>query len=58
MIGWAIAFFILAVIAAILGFGEMAAGFAMIAKILFFLFLLLFVLALVARALRGRKPPV
>ena len=58
MLGWAVLFFILAIIAAIFGFGNIAAGLATIGKILFFVFLILLVLALVARAVRGRTPPV
>ena len=54
MLGWAIAFFILAIIAAVFGFGNIAAGATSIAQILFFVFLVLFVLALVVRLLRGR----
>jgi uncharacterized membrane protein YtjA (UPF0391 family) len=46
MIRWAITFAILALIAGVLGFGGMAAGFADIAKILLFVFLALCVLAL------------
>ena len=56
MLGWALTFFIIAIIAAFLGFGGIAAGAAEIAKIIFFLFLILFVIALLARALRGRPP--
>lgn len=52
MLGWALTFFIIAVIAAVMGFGGIAAGAAGIAKILFFIFLVLFVLALVARSKR------
>ena len=39
MLGWAIAFFVLALIAAVLGFGGIAGASAGIAKILFFVFL-------------------
>lgn len=55
MLGWAIMFFILAVIAAILGFGGIAASMAWIAKILFFVFLALFVISMVSRAIQGRS---
>ena len=48
MLGWTLTFVILAIVAAVLGFGGMASGFATIAKVLFFVFLVLFVLALVA----------
>lgn len=56
MLGWAIAFFVLALIAAALGFGGIAGASAGIAKILFFVFLALLVLTFVARAVRGRPP--
>lgn len=47
MIRWAIAFAILALIAGVLGFGGLAGDFAMISKILLFVFLVLFVVTLV-----------
>jgi uncharacterized membrane protein YtjA (UPF0391 family) len=56
MLGWAILFFILAVAASIFGFGGLAATFAGVAKILFFVFLVLFILALIF-GFRGRKRP-
>jgi uncharacterized membrane protein YtjA (UPF0391 family) len=56
MLSWALAFFVIAVIAAIFGFGNIAAGAAAIAKILFFLFLVLFVVALIGALIRGRPP--
>jgi uncharacterized membrane protein YtjA (UPF0391 family) len=46
MLRWAIAFFIIAIIAAIFGFGGIAVAAAGIAKILFFIFLVLFLVAL------------
>jgi uncharacterized membrane protein YtjA (UPF0391 family) len=46
MLRWAIAFFIVAIIAAIFGFGGIAVAAAGIAKILFFIFLVLFIVAL------------
>lgn len=47
MLNWAVTFFIIAVIAAIFGFGGIAAGASSIAQILFYLFLIGFVIALV-----------
>ncbi len=47
MLRWAILFAILALVAGVLGFGGLAGDFALIAKILLFLFLALFVVALV-----------
>lgn len=57
MLGWAITFFVIAIIAAVFGFGGIASASAGIAQLLFFVFLALFVIALIARAVRG-KPPV
>ena len=48
MLRYAIIFFIVAIIAALFGFGGIAAGATEIAKILFFVFLVLFVVSLVA----------
>ncbi|MFZ2100155.1 MAG: DUF1328 domain-containing protein, partial [Oricola sp.] len=50
MLGWALTFLVVALIAAALGFGGIAGASAGIAKILFFVFLILFVVSLVARA--------
>ena len=54
-LGWAAAFFILAVIAAIFGFGGLAAGMTLIAEILFFIFLVAFVLAIVGEVVARRR---
>ena len=56
MLGWALTFFIIAIIAAVFGFTNIAAGAASIAQVLFFVFLVLFVVAAIASALRGRPP--
>lgn len=56
MFGWALAFALIAVIAAVLGFGVLAGAAATIAKWLFFIALALAVLAAVMDALRGRPP--
>lgn len=47
MLGWALAFFIIAIIAGVFGFGGIAAGAASIAQILFWAFVVLFVLSLI-----------
>ncbi len=57
MLSWALAFFIIAIIAAVFGFGGIAAGATEIAKILFFLFVILFAVSLVAGLVRGRGKP-
>jgi uncharacterized membrane protein YtjA (UPF0391 family) len=51
MLSWALTFLIIAVIAAVLGFGIIAGTAASIAKVLFFVFLILFLVSLV----RGRS---
>ncbi|HEX7013232.1 MAG TPA: DUF1328 domain-containing protein [Steroidobacteraceae bacterium] len=54
MLSWALTFFIVAIISAVLGFTTVAGATAGIAKVLFFIFLVLTLVALVAGALRGR----
>ncbi len=54
MLGWAVTFFVLAIIAALLGFGGIAGATAGLAQILFWIFLALLVLSFIARAVRGR----
>ncbi|MDX5359612.1 MAG: DUF1328 domain-containing protein [Rhodobacterales bacterium] len=56
MLGWAITFLIVALIAGVLGFGGIAGTSVGIAKVLFFIFIILFVVSLIARAIRGRPP--
>lgn len=56
MLGWAVTFLIIALIAAALGFGGIAGTSTGIAQILFFIFIVLFVVAMIARAIRGRPP--
>lgn len=52
MLYWAAVFFIIAIIAAVFGFGGVYVAAAGIAKILFFVFLVLFVISLVAGGIR------
>ncbi|GAA0530324.1 uncharacterized membrane protein YtjA (UPF0391 family) [Rhizomicrobium palustre] len=58
MLQWAVTFFILALIAAFLGFFAMAGLAAEIAKILLIAFVVLFAISLITGGLRGRAPPV
>ena len=60
MLGYVITFFILAVLAAFLGFGGLAADFAGIAKFLALVFVILFIASLVYSLLTGRSagPPL
>lgn len=51
MLSWSVVFFIVAIIAGVLGFGGISAAAAGFAKILFFVFLIAFVISLV----RGRR---
>ena len=53
MLSWALAFFIIAIIAAIFGFGGIAVGAASIAKVLFFGFLILAAVSLIFHLVRG-----
>jgi uncharacterized membrane protein YtjA (UPF0391 family) len=58
MLGWALTFLIIALIAAVLGFGDIA-GFAVeIAKIIFFVAIVLFVISAIFALIRGRSPTV
>ena len=58
MLGWALTFLVIALIAAVLGFGGIA-GFAVeIAKIIFFVAIILFLISAVFALIRGRSPTV
>lgn len=52
MLGWALAFLVIALIAAALGFGGIAGTSAGIAQVLFFVFIALFVISLIMRLVR------
>jgi uncharacterized membrane protein YtjA (UPF0391 family) len=52
MIRWVITFLVVALIAAVLGFGGIAEGAADIAKIIFYIFIVLFVISLLGRLFR------
>jgi uncharacterized membrane protein YtjA (UPF0391 family) len=54
MLSWAVTFLVIAIIAAVLGFGGIAGTAAGIAKILFFIFLIVFVISLIMGLGRGR----
>jgi len=57
MIGWVLTFLVLALIAALFGFGGIAEAFTDIAQILFVVFLVLLVAGLIFGAVRGRRTP-
>jgi uncharacterized membrane protein YtjA (UPF0391 family) len=56
MLRWALTFFILAIVAAILGFGGIAGAATDIARILFFFFLVGLIISGLVRAFSGRMP--
>jgi uncharacterized membrane protein YtjA (UPF0391 family) len=53
MLSWALTFLVVALIAAVLGFGGVAGAATGIAKILFFVFLVLFLISLVVPRMRS-----
>jgi uncharacterized membrane protein YtjA (UPF0391 family) len=52
MLYYAALFFVIALVAALFGFGGIAAGAATIAQVLFFIFLVLFIVSLIAGLMR------
>jgi uncharacterized membrane protein YtjA (UPF0391 family) len=54
LLRWALLFLVIAVIAAIFGFGNVAAGATEIAKVLFYIFLAICVILLIAGAVTYR----
>ena len=58
MLGWALTFLVIALIAGALGFTGVYVAAAGIAKILFFIFVVLFLVSLVMHMVRGRGPTV
>src|SRR6056297_674895 len=56
MLGWALTFLVVALIAAVLGFGGIAGAAVEIAKIIFFVAIVLFLIAAVVGVVRGRSP--
>ncbi len=58
MLTWALTFLVVALIAGALGFGGVAIVSVEIARILFFVFIVLFILAALGHAFRGKTPPI
>jgi uncharacterized membrane protein YtjA (UPF0391 family) len=58
MLKWALTFFIVAIIAAVFGFGGIAAGAVEIARILFVVFIVLFIVAVLMQVLNGKTPKI
>jgi uncharacterized membrane protein YtjA (UPF0391 family) len=56
MLRWAFAFFIIAIIAGIFGFGGIASGAADIARVCFFFFIVVFAVSLIWALVTGRSP--
>jgi uncharacterized membrane protein YtjA (UPF0391 family) len=57
MLRWALGFFVVAIIAAVFGFGNIAAGASDIARICFFFFIVFFAVSLVWGLATGRRIP-
>jgi uncharacterized membrane protein YtjA (UPF0391 family) len=57
MLSWALTFLIIALVAAVFGFGGIYVAAAGIAKILFFVFIVLFVISLVTGGMARRDLP-
>jgi uncharacterized membrane protein YtjA (UPF0391 family) len=57
MLGWALTFLLVAIIAAIFGFGVIVTTAAGIAQILFVIFIVLFLASLIYHPVSGRRPP-
>ena len=56
MLRWALVFFIIALVAALFGFGGIAVAAAGIARILFFIFVVLFLASLIMGLFQRRRP--
>jgi uncharacterized membrane protein YtjA (UPF0391 family) len=56
MLGWALMFLVVAIIAGVFGFTGIAVVATDFARILFFIFLVLFVVSLIFGLIRGRPP--
>lgn len=57
MLHWAVTFLVIALVAAVFGFGGIAAFSVELARILFIVFIVLFAIAALMHALRGKAPP-
>ncbi len=58
MLRWALIFLVVAIVAALFGFGGLAETSAGIAQVLFFIFIAIFVIALIVHFVRGRRGPM
>ena len=57
MLGWVLTFLVVALIAGVLGFGGIAGASIEIAKIIFFIAVVLFLISVIFGAFRGRGSP-
>ncbi|HHF7344899.1 TPA: DUF1328 domain-containing protein [Legionella feeleii] len=57
MLGWALIFLIIAIVAGLFGFRGVASTATGIAKVLFFLFIVIFIVLLLMNLLGGGPPP-
>ncbi|MEW6255354.1 MAG: DUF1328 domain-containing protein [Pseudomonadota bacterium] len=55
MLGWAVTFLVVALVAAVLGFGGIAGTAIEIAKVIFFVAIVLFLISAVVGLMRGRR---
>ncbi|MGB3665478.1 MAG: DUF1328 domain-containing protein [Bermanella sp.] len=55
MLHWAVIFFVISIVAALFGFGGIASSAVGIAKILFFIFVVLFAVSLILGLINGKK---
>jgi len=58
MLSWALTFLVVALIDALLGFTGVAGAAVGIAQLLFWVFVVLFLVSILASLLRGKSPPV
>ncbi|CAH1648836.1 MULTISPECIES: DUF1328 domain-containing protein [Chelatococcus] len=58
MISWAITFLVIALIAAVLGFGGIAGTAISIAQIIFYVAIVLFIISAIVSIVRGRQSPL
>ncbi len=56
MLYWALAFLLIAIVAAVFGFGGIAAGAATIAQVLFWVFLVVFLVSLIMGLVQRGRP--
>ncbi|MGR6872148.1 DUF1328 domain-containing protein [Pseudomonas sp. HK3] len=58
MLHWAVVFFVVSIVAALFGFGGIASSAVGIAKVLFFIFIVLFAISLILGLIKGKKPNI